>query len=263
MLSILLRMKQWDKLSVVLNAFGIILKDADCGNTDILREQLVTEGDYPEEYEIRFPQFDEKSNMAYIAFCPPGTMNGMTYLLLFSQVNIDQYQPLSIIEYYSDTYEIAPIFHFAVIGAYTYMIWTGLTDHGTCCMVYTQRWYEVQSGRCVMSFDTDGYEIPTGELREEGIELIGWKGSVSQISHHFGELGDFFLNADTQIETFNTKNEEESYRCRYEIYFDASKYAFYTSRDSLMPIFEQAAQNGISGMEEWAAWHRLPFSVYS
>lgn len=252
MLSVTLRIKQWEKLSTILEAFGIRLRDAEFGNTDILLSELERDEDVYTKYTIDFPDYRMNDTIAYIRIRPEGARSGMEYLLVFKKDQNALYAPTGIISYGADYYEIGPQLEFEKTGGRTFLVWTGLTDHGTACLIYTRRWYDIESGEIMLSFVTNGNDLTSGVLRDGGVESCHWSTSVSQEASCFGDSWDFYVNADTSICFTRADGDEERYQCLYRVYYDADKYMFYSPIDALTPIYEQASKSNTKGVADWA-----------
>ncbi len=249
-LALTLRLGEWKSLAVVLNAFGIRMQDAAWN--DIRKSDLVRNYEYGDSSEchIDTPLYDDAHGVAYINILTFYHQDGTRYLLLFQKTDSGDYSASSIITLREDYYGESPTFRFETLGAKTYLIWNGLTGHGTGFNDYSESWYDISRGLRVYSYSTDGYDA---EWNMDRFDTQTWEDSVSYESVPLSDSGDYYLNARTRQTFYPTGAAEIVYECDYRICYDAKLDQFYTAYDALLPLYEEAANSPYEEIRAWAA----------
>lgn len=249
-LALTLRLGEWKSLAVVLGAFGIRMQDAAWN--DIRKSDLVRNYEYGDSSEciINMPSYDDAHGVAYIDILTFYHQDGTRYLLLFQKTESGDYSASSIITLREDYYAESPTFRFETLGAKTYLIWNGLTGHGTGFNDYGESWYDISRGLRVYSYSTDGYDA---EWNMDRFDTQTWEDSVSYESITLSDSGDYYLNARTLQTFYPTGAAEIVYECDYRIFYDAKLDQFYTAYDALLSLYEEAANSPYEEIQTWAA----------
>ncbi|HWS28890.1 MAG TPA: hypothetical protein VN512_02125 [Clostridia bacterium] len=245
-----LRLGEWKSLARVFRAFGVEWKDAAIN--DIRKCDLTNAYEYghTSEFYIRTPCYDEAHGVAYIDIAQFYLQNGMHYLLVFQKTDGGDYSASSIVTLREDYYAESPTFRFEKLGKTTYLIWNGLSGHGTGFLDYGEAWYDLDTGLCVYSYSTDGYDA---EWQMDTFDTYTWKDSVSYASVAIPSSGDFYLDARTRLAFSPTGAAEIVYEYGYRIYYDEQLRKFYTVYDALLPLYVEAEKSSYAEIRTWAA----------